>query len=468
MRSSAAVTLEGIPTVTIVDDHLVQVATISHRGLGVSELPFVTIPRYMIRKPTGTDPHEIRKWAEDNIDGIVNSLTRWQPGPTETVARPPRTVTVEGRDYQNAIDRMNRLYQDNRWSDGLPLVPPTEERVRWLLTGTDLPPAEVVARIDPSGGFCTTELIAVNAAMAGGRPEYMPVLIAAVRAMARPEFELDQIQTTMNPVTPVVIVNGPIARQIGINSSWGCLGPSSEFPAGGVIGRAIRLILMNVGGAIPGVVDMAYLGQPGKYTGLVFAEAEEVLPPGWNPLNVEMGFPRGTNTVTVYGVSGTTNMHIGSAGKGTKCAPLAVANFVKAPNGNYLYVVAKPKGKFGLLVMNAPKERVIRKDYEAFDSKDAIKRFLYEKVAISIEDAMLHWNCEYIESRTRGIYKCPLTRPIKAKGPDDFMVVCVAPASEKPYSHWCWMGCGHGGYTPVTEEIKLPSNWDELLKRKEA
>ena len=196
----------------------------------------------------------------ENIDKIVYGLTKWEPKIEARRAYTPPKVMVQGKDYHEAILNMNLVFLRNGWGDGLPLLPATEERVKWLLTGTDLPPDTVVGTILPRGNIATRESLAVCLAMAGGRPEYLPVLIAAVEAFVDPLFYHERIQTTTNSNYPVVIVNGPIAKQLRLNSGYGCLGPDPNHPAGASIGRALRLLQLDVGGAIPRAGTMALYG----------------------------------------------------------------------------------------------------------------------------------------------------------------------------------------------------------------
>jgi hypothetical protein len=188
-------------------------------------------------------------------------------------------------------------------SDGLPLVPPTPERVERMLARHGFRPDAVVARLMPAFADATWRNIAENAVMAGCRPEYLPVIGAAVEALAADEFNLLGIQTTTGSATPVVIVNGPVAGAIDMNAAGNALGPGNR--ANATIGRAVRLTLQNVGGAIPGIGDMATLGQPGKYT-FCFAENETASP--WPALHVERGYASDTSVVTVAGVSGNVEI----------------------------------------------------------------------------------------------------------------------------------------------------------------
>lgn len=189
------------------------------------------------------------------------------------------------------------------WTDGLPIIPPTEKRVAAMVEALGRDPQEEIVRIPPKMGRATVEKIAINAVMAGCLPEYVPVVIAALEAMCEPDFNLNGIQTTTNPVAPAIIVNGPIRKKLGLNCGANCLGQG--WRANATIGRAARLVLLNVGGATPGPVDRAVHGQPAKYT-LCFGEDEEASV--WEPLHVERGFRPDESTVTVVGIAGTTNV----------------------------------------------------------------------------------------------------------------------------------------------------------------
>jgi len=222
-------------------------------------------------------------------------------GASARAAGPERAALFEAPDDVEAI---NRLYVERKWSDGLPVIPPTVERVERMLARTRRAPGEIVARIAPGFGAATIERIAINAVMAGCEPAYLPAVIAAVDAVADPAFNLQGIQATTNPVAVWVIVSGPVARELGVNGTYNCLGQGTH--ANATIGRALRLVLQNVGGALPGAMDRATHGQPGKFS-FCCAENEEASP--WEPLHVERGFGREAGTVTVVGAEGTMNMN---------------------------------------------------------------------------------------------------------------------------------------------------------------
>ncbi len=179
-------------------------------------------------------------------------------------------------------------------TDGLPAVPPTAARVAAAVAASGRPRDELVAEMPPNFGRATVEKIAVNAVMAGCRPEYLPVVLAAVEAMCDERFCLLGVSGTTDAVAPLVIVNGPIRSRLDINAGAGVFGPG--WRANATIGRAVRLCWVNIGGARPGVISMSTFGGPGRYTYCI-GENEEASP--WEPLHAEHGFDRGDSTVAV-------------------------------------------------------------------------------------------------------------------------------------------------------------------------
>jgi hypothetical protein len=188
-----------------------------------------------------------------------------------------------------------RAFCDREWCDGLPVVPPTEDRVRRMLGGRD--GARSLGAMAPLWRQATLEKLAVNAVMAGAEPSGFPVIVAAVDAMLDPEFNLYGVQATTHPVAPLVIVHGPCAATIGVHGGSGCFGPG--FRANATIGRAIRLILMNVGGAWPGRHDMATQGSPAKFS---YCIREDPARSPWEPF-------RGDDAVTVFGGEAPHNVN---------------------------------------------------------------------------------------------------------------------------------------------------------------
>jgi hypothetical protein len=240
----------------------------------------------------------------------------------------PRAKLIEA---PGDLDALNRLYMRRRWGDGLIIAPPTEEAVQRMLRHTRRAPDEVVATIAPGMGAATVEYIAIQGVMAGCYPEYLPVLIAAAEAVATPGFHLQAIQATTNPSAVWLIVNGPVARWLELNAGAGCLGQGTW--ANATLGRALRLVLQNIGGALPGEMDKATQGQPGKYT-FCCAENEEASP--WEPLHVERGFAADASTVTVVGALGTWSMNM-TAKKGEEVIAMIGDTMQYPASSDYIY-----------------------------------------------------------------------------------------------------------------------------------
>ncbi|MCE2392467.1 MAG: hypothetical protein J4G09_13485, partial [Proteobacteria bacterium] len=174
---------------------------------------------------------------------------------------------------EDSPEAVESLLRERGMTDGLPVVPPTPERVDAMLRGAGGPPERSLGEVPPLNAPATLEKVAVNAVMAGCEPSYMPVLIAALEAFLDPVMNAHAIQTTTNPVGPMILVNGPVRQRIALNSGAGCFGPGTR--ANATIGRALRLSLINLGGAAPGAVDKAPLGWPGKYNSCCIGENEE-------------------------------------------------------------------------------------------------------------------------------------------------------------------------------------------------
>ncbi len=190
------------------------------------------------------------------------------------------------------------------WSDGLPVIPPTPERVERMLAYCDRDLDQPVVRIPPRFGAATPIRIAANAVMAGCKPEYFPLVLLALEALADEQYNLYGTQATTHPCTPLLIFNGPAAQEIGINAGHNVMG--NYFRANAAIGRAVRLALVNIGAAIPGTGDMATAGTPAKFA---FCVAENEGRSPWQPLHMDLGFPREASTVTVIAAEGPHNIN---------------------------------------------------------------------------------------------------------------------------------------------------------------
>ena len=222
------------------------------------------------------------------------------PGMTEILTLRFDTDLLQARKIELAEseDIMEACFERG-WSDGLPLVPPTPLRVTRMLSSTDRSANEIVGSVPPDNRPCTIEKIAINAVMAGCKPDYLQVVIAALRAALKDEFCMHGLLCTTYFSTPVMIVNGPITKQIGMNSGVNALGQGNR--ANATIGRALQLIIRNVGGGIPGGIDRATLGNPGKYT---FCFCEDESDAEWPSLSMDRGYTREDSVVNLFAGSG--------------------------------------------------------------------------------------------------------------------------------------------------------------------
>jgi hypothetical protein len=283
-----------VPTATICTDAFLGLARDEARSLGMPNLPLA-----IIRHPIGGEaPAVIHQRAEDAAASVIRALT----GAPEAVVATTETAT-ERLSFADD-DATVEAFHARRWTDGLPFTLPTAERVQAMIAGSGRRASEVVAVLPPRWAEATVEKIAVNAVMAGCLPQYMPLLIAAIEAAADPEFGLYSVQATTHPCAVLMLVSGPVVQALGLNFAHGSFGPG--FRANATLGRAMRLVLINVGGAVPGQGDQATHGSPAKFSYCV-AENEAATP--WEPFRVTRGFGPDDSTVTVFSGEGPHNVN---------------------------------------------------------------------------------------------------------------------------------------------------------------
>ncbi len=342
---------------------------------------------------------------------------------------------------RDAYEEVNEIFYKRGWTDGLPIVPPTRERVKEMLRGTDLPPDQVIGIVESVRGQATVEKIAVNAVMAGCRPEYLPIIIAAVEGITDGSFNMLGVQTTDESVAPLLIVNGPIARELNINSSFGLLGPG--WQANATIGRAIRLIMNNIGGGWPGLISQAATGHPGRYT-LCFAENEEKTP--WEPLHVELGYGKEVNTVTVMRAESIVNVTGGLAELASVMGSLTSAFSIR--HGGKVAVIVSP---------------YVARDLAAKGwTKKDVKRYLYENGRIPVSQFKKSWG--HLTSgvpESVGTFEKDGAIPV-VRSPEDITVLVAGGDLSIPQHVYfpTW-----GGLFRMTKEIKLPVKWQDLVRR---
>jgi len=251
---------------------------------------------------TEMNPEDVSKKVGERLDEFVDVLTASVETPPELAEEetPGDRITVEGADFFDSLYKLNQYFIEQGWGDGFPIVPPTDEAVNRMLAGTSRKRHEIILHMAPDDGIATVEKVAVNCVMAGCEPEHLPVVIAAMEAMHEPELGVSVMAQSTGPHAPLLVVNGPIRDQIGLNYGMCALGPGKYSWVNTVIGRAIRLVMMNVGHCYPRFRDMDTIGGPNKYS-FCTGENEEENP--WGALHVEKGFSRDASCVTVFPVT---------------------------------------------------------------------------------------------------------------------------------------------------------------------
>ncbi|HQI01651.1 MAG TPA: hypothetical protein PLA18_10280 [Deltaproteobacteria bacterium] len=415
---------------------------------GISTLPVIT-PKLMaqdneeesawIYNPAGITPSGV---FVDEL--LLKETTGRENGKPPLLGDFPR-MNVECIYAREMYATVNRLFYQRGWGDGLPIVPPAEDLVKAMLKCTDMGPEEVVGLIEPMKGQATVTKIAVNAVMAGCRPEYLPVVIAAVKVIADPDFSLLGVSTTTNPDTPMIIVNGPIVRQLEINAGTNALGRGRE--ANATIGRALHLVAQNIGGSKPGITDLSCLGQPGEFA-MCLAENEEKNP--WGTLHTELGYPKDANVVTVVAAEGIHSiLGIGWNDEG----------YLSLVSDHLAGLDRSVRPMVILIIAQDTAAMLAGKGW----TKESIRKFVYEHARIPFSK----YKKRFIETRkVNGVPSWVLenTDPA-AMIPVPFMnhllILVAGGTGEKSMLIPVWSGMKK----PLSREIRLPSNWEDILKR---
>ncbi len=316
------------------------------------------------------------------------------------LAREPEVRELEVEDSPEAL---LAAFVEREWCDGLPVVPPTADRVRSMLAGRD--PARSLGPIPPRWRAATLEVLAVNAVMAGCLPEHFPIVVASVEALLDPEFNLYGVQATTHPVAPLVIVSGDYGRRVGLHAGSGCFGPG--FRANATIGRAVRLILLNVGGAWPGRHDMATQGSPAKFSYCI-AENADASP--WGPLHAG-------DVVTVYGGEAPHNVndHCSTTASGILTTVAHTAVTLGSNVGWYF-------SQSQLLVVLGPEHAAT----VAGDglSREDVQRFVYEHARLPLGTLKLGgmWGMQDWPTWMMAL-RDDTVRPPRVPSPDDVFVI---------------------------------------------
>jgi hypothetical protein len=290
---------KGVPTVSIASAGFETDTLATCRAFGMPLAPYVVVPDVI----TAISPERSADSISEQIDGIIRGLTN----PAQEVKAedegdaenrvPGPDLEYSGDGLDSYID-FNRDYLDRGWGDGFPLFPPTRERVDAMLGGTTLAPDEVIGILPPGEGIATVEKIAISAAMAGCEPAHLPIVITAIKAILKLGSRARQWMMSTSPDAPFMMVNGPIVEELGINTGQCILGPGRQSRVNIVLGRALRLTLMNVGHNYPTEMDMDTIGSPNKFS---WCGAEPSAVDRWEGFHVSRGYAASDSTVTVVG-----------------------------------------------------------------------------------------------------------------------------------------------------------------------
>jgi hypothetical protein len=333
------------------------VARINAKALGLPQLPILSVPHPL----GGITKEEAISKAEKSIDEFLK-ITDFQ----NSIEKTEEDVIPEIIQVKDSSVDISKLYYDNGWTDGLPIIPPTSELIQSMLTGTKHSPNEIIGKLAPQAGIATVEKIAINAVMAGCQPNYLPVLLAAVEAISEPASNMKAWASTTGPNSPLLIINGDIREELNINCGTNALGIGRM--ANAAIGRAISLIVRNIGGAKPGITDMTTIGAGWEFSNCA-GENEQSLPRSWPPFNIEVGHP-GESTVTVKSVSSQIDVfhHVTSEFK--QILDTIAAGVVGINNFGMI------KGH-GLIIFFNPEAAVLA-DKDLW-SKEKIREYIFEK-----------------------------------------------------------------------------------------
>ena len=352
----------GVPTVTVCSSAFSHAARKQAAGRGMEHLPVVEIPH-----PMHSAPHDaVTARAEAVVTQLVTALTERQSvGASIAATRLPEIISLNADPV--AIEE---FFFEQGWSEGLPITPPTRAAVEAMLAHTPRDRTQTLGPIPPRMRIVSVEKVAVNAVMAGCKPDYFPVVLAAVDAVLDENCRLYGIQTATNNTTPLIIVNGPAIKRLNLNAGGNVFG--SGWRANASIGRALQLVLRNLGGDVPGETDMATHGQSGKFT---FCIAENEADSPWPPLHVDAGFAASDSTVTVIGASPGHNLFTYGCETGAEILEHFIGGMTALGHNNVIF----PTGP--LLVIGPEHAGVLARD--GFD-KAAIRKAVYERARIPL------------------------------------------------------------------------------------
>lgn len=345
--------------------------------------------------------------------------------------QPPERFSISGD-----LDTVQRWFHERGLTDGLPIIPPTEERVAAMLSTVNEPREASLGTLAPAQTDATLEKVAVNAVMAGCYPEHFPVVVAALRAMFTPVFNLLNVQTTTHPCAPLLIVNGPVSRALHINGEAGVLGPG--FVANAAIGRAVRLALMNVGCAYPGERDRSTQGSPAKFS---YCMTENVAESPWPEFHTALGYDAGESVVTVMAAEPPHNVN-DHENRSAEPFLEIIADVMRTLGHNTWYMTYEGRNDFAVVISPEHVELL-----SGWSRKD-VQQFLFERAVRPIRDLrrggmwFMRDSPDWMKGDDGTTFSC-------VRDPSDIVVLVAGGAGK----HSCVIpgfGCSHF----VTERIR--------------
>ena len=425
---------KGKPTSTYVFEHFANdaMSAASSKGMPVVRI----VPEAIVSESTVmADIEAAIKAVFDNVVAVLTKpLTADEKSPRRREPENPPRIVFKGN-----LEEVNQFFYQRGWTDGLPIIPPTEEAVAEMLTGTDLPADHLVEKLEPRLGKATVERIAINAVMAGCLPTYMPLLIAGVQALAANPV-CGMMAASTGSFSPFWLVNGPVAKDANFRSTYGATNPGDIANAS--FGRAMGLITKNIRGIRKQIEDMGVLGNPGKYS-WVAAENEENSP--WEPLHVERGFQKEDSTVTLmFPQSFQQMMPFGTDDKGI------LATVVGS-------IVPARMGSFALLLTPTNARSLSSRGW----SKKAVKDYIVKNTVVPDDYYTrlgLSFNGPFDRGNPGGPGASPQIFRPHPRDPDPVQVFVFG-------GFGSWMGFAQGGPPPVTKKVELPAKWAQLVKK---
>jgi len=461
LRASAAAELAGVPTSSLVCEGFLGQAATTAVGLGMPNLAVAPVPGHV-----DTQAYEVleRNVVEVTLPAVIDNLVSPRPDAVE-VADPERTDIV----FTGSFEEVNRLYYENGWSDGLPIVPPTIAAVEEFLGFTDLDADHSFGPLLPDNRAATVWSVAVNGVMAGCRPEYLPVLLAIVEGLADPAYGVEHSGNTPGADT-LITVNGPIAAQLGFNCEQGVL--RDGFQANTSVGRFLRLYLRNVAGFLPWQTDKATYGNTWR---VAMAENEPALSKmGWEPQSVDFGFAPGDNAVTIsrYTGGGVVTSVFGSTPE--EMVDYLADGLAKIGGWEYVFTIGVAGGTYRPLLLLSPvlAETIAKAGWSRAD----LKRAVWEKARIpawKFEHYLGPWTNLVPGRRSLEDFVNMRRAPkvyAESADRDRLVPVCTEPehisiaVTGDPLRTNAYVFAHNGmlGF-PVAKKVRLPEGWEAKL-----